>query len=165
MDLTIRHTREEDLVAIVEILNQAIRTRKVGFLHELSVEERREWFQEHAPEAYPIAVAEYNSSVIGWTSISPYRKGRAALDRTVEVSYFVHEDFQGRGVGNALLLEMIRASKALGKSVMIAIIFHSNSGSTRLLEKHDFQLWGVMPEVAEINGETLNHVYYGRKLY
>ncbi len=164
MEIKIRHACENDLAAIVEITNQAIRSRKVGFLNEFSVNERREWFNEHAPDDCPILVAEYNASVIGWVSISPYRKGREAFRKTVEVSYFIHSDYQGRGIGTALLSEIIRTSNLLRKSVMLAIIFHTNTGSIRLLEKHDFQLWGVMPEVAEIDGETLDHVYYGRKL-
>ncbi len=164
MKITIRYARENDLDAIVEIMNQAIRTHSIGILSEVTVEERREWFHEHAPDEYPIAVAEHDKTVIGWASISPYRKGREALHATVEVSYFIHADYQRQGVGSALLVEMIRISKMLKKSVLLAIVLHTNSGSSHLLEKHDFMRWGVMPEVAEINGRKINHVYYGRKL-
>ncbi|MBN2160338.1 MAG: N-acetyltransferase [Spirochaetes bacterium] len=164
MEINIRHARRDDLNAIVEIINQAIQARKVGFLNELSAEDRREWFNEHAPHEYPILVAEYNNAVLGWASISPYRKGRGALDKTVEVSCFIHADYRRRGVGNALLSEIMNASRELKKSVMIAIIFHTNTESGKLLEKHDFKIWGTMPDVAEIKGENLSHIYYGRKL-
>ena len=164
MQITIRNALESDLGQIVEILNQAIRTHNVGFIRELNIQDRREWFKEHTPDDYPILVAECDKKVAGWISISPYRKGRDALDKTVEVSYFIHDDYQRKGVGSALLLEIINLSKILGKSTMIAIIFHSNTGSVKILEKHNFEVWGIMPEVAEIEGEKYNHVYYGKKL-
>lgn len=165
MKITLRNANNDDLPEIVEILNQAIRTRKlIGFTDEFTVEDREEWFAEHLNDNYPIIVAEQDNIILGWASISPYRKGRGALDKTVEVSYFIHNDHQRRGIGNTLLLKALEISKNTGKSTILAIIFHTNTGSTRLLEKNNFKIWGILPEVGELNENKLNHVYYGKKL-
>ena len=103
MEIVIRNAAHHDLQEITNILNQAIRTRKlIGFTKEFNVEEREEWFLDHSQGGYPILVAEYNNIILGWISISPYRKGREALDKTVEVSCFIHADYQRQGIGNRL---------------------------------------------------------------
>lgn len=165
MKITIRHAIPNDLREIVEIMNQAIRTRKlIGYTNEFDVKEREEWFLHHSHDTHPLLVAEYDARIIGWIGISPYRKGREALNKTVEVSYFIHKDYQRRGAGSKLLNEIATISKQLGKSTILAIIFDTNSGSAGLLEKHNFEKWGVLPDVAELDGKKLHHVYYGKKL-
>ncbi len=166
MNITISHASEKHLENVVEIYNQAIRTGStIAYIHEFTTGSRRAWFKEHSSDTYPILVArEEDDSVLGWACISPYRKGRTALRKTVLVSYFVHNEHRRKGIGNRLLEEMILKAKALGYEVMIAILFDSNSASTGLLEKHHFEKWGFMPDVAEINGRKFSHLYYGRKL-
>ena len=165
MEINIRKAIYADLPEIVEILNQAVKTRtQIGYTDEFNLNERDEWFSDHNRDDYPILVAERGHKILGWISISPYRKGRGALDKTVEVSCFIHNRCQQQGIGNRLLSKALEASKTSGKSVMLAIIFNTNIGSARLLEKHNFKIWGVLPEVAELDGKKLNHVYYGKKL-
>jgi phosphinothricin acetyltransferase len=95
MNINIRHALEKDLTEIVEIFNQAITTRtSTGYLDKFTVEERKEWFSEHTKEKYPILVAEQNNTIAGWISIDPYRKGRKAFEKTVEVSFFIHNDYK-----------------------------------------------------------------------
>jgi L-amino acid N-acyltransferase YncA len=165
MNITIRNAVNDDLPDIVEILNQAIKTHNVvGFTNIFKVNDRKEWFIEHTHRNYPVLVAEYDNKILGWISVSPYRKGRKALDRTAEVSCFIHEDYQRKGIGSSLLSEVLKISENLAKSILIAIIFNTNTGSRRLLEKNNFEIWGILPEVAEIDGKKLDHIYYGKKL-
>ncbi|MBN2425266.1 MAG: N-acetyltransferase [Calditrichaceae bacterium] len=165
MEINVRIALEKDLEEIIAIYNQAIKTKmSVAYIDELSMEDRREWFHEHKKDKYPILLAENTNMVLGWTSISPYRKGREALAKTVEVSYFVHNDFKQKGIGSRLLAEMLKKAKGLGYETIFAIILDKNIGSEKLLEKNNFEKWGVLPEVAEIDGIKMSHVYYGIKL-
>lgn len=165
MNINIRHALEKDLIEIVEILNQAIQTRtSTGYLDKFTVEERKEWFSEHAKEKYPILVAEQNNTIVGWINIDPYRKGKKAFEKTVEVCYFIHKDYKRKGIGNELLLEMMKTAKKLGYKTMFAIVIDKNIGSVKLLEKNNFEHWGFLPDVAEIDRNSLGHVYYGRKI-
>jgi L-amino acid N-acyltransferase YncA len=165
MKINIRYADENDLIEIVEIFNQAIKTRSsLGFLNEFYVNERKEWFNEHSKNKYPILVADLDNRILGWVSISPYRKERRALDKTVEVSYFIHNAYKRKGIGSSLLNEMIKIAKELGYETIIAILFDRNIGSIKLLKKNNFKKWGLLPEVAEIDGEKFSHLYYGRKL-
>jgi len=163
--LNIRYASEKDLKEIVNIFNQAIHTRaSTGYLNKVTVEERKEWFSEHIQEKYPILVAEKNNKIVGWISIDPYRKGRKAFIKIVEASCFVHNDYRRKGIGDQLLHTMMQTAKKLGYSTIFAIVLDKNIGSRKLLEKNNFEQWAFLPDVAEIDGKTLSHVYYGKKL-
>ncbi|HVQ01802.1 MAG TPA: GNAT family N-acetyltransferase [Candidatus Thermoplasmatota archaeon] len=165
MKAAIREATKHDLKEIVEIFNQAIRTRSsVGYTSEVTVEDRKEWFQEHLSERYPIYVAELNHELVAWMSINPYRKGRPAFQTTGEVDCFIREGWQGKGLGNELMPYLLRQAKTLGFHTIIAIVLEHNAPSRRLLEKHGFQQWGFLPGIGEIDGKDVGHVYYGKRL-
>jgi phosphinothricin acetyltransferase len=165
MTVNIRAATDEDLQAMVEIFNQAVRTRtSTGYLSEVTVDERKCWFVEHPSEKYPILVAEQNQRIVGWACIDAYRKGREAFEKTVEVSLFIHKEFTRKGIGNQLLIAMMRTAKKLGYTRLFAIVLDKNVGSRRLFEKNNFEQWGFLPDVASIDGRILSHVYYGTRL-
>jgi phosphinothricin acetyltransferase len=165
MNINIRHALEKDLTEIVEIFNQAIQTRtSTGYLDEFTVDERKEWFSQHTNKKYPILVAEQNEKIVGWISIDPYRKGRKAFEKTGELSLFICNNFKRKGIGNELLQAMMKTAKKLGYKTMLTIVLDKNIGSISLLEKNNFERWGFLPDVAEMDGEILGHVYYGKKL-
>lgn len=163
--LLVRYAEETDLHDITSIFNQAINNQpSTGFLTPFSVEQRKPWFEKHKKETYPILITEINNRVIGWISISPYRMGRAAFIKTVEVSFFVHQAFQKQGIGSLLLKKMIEKSKKLEYQCMLAIVLDKNRGSIKLLENTDFDQCGFLPNVAEIHGQQYGHLYYCKEL-
>jgi phosphinothricin acetyltransferase len=164
MEVILRRAEFQDLEELTNIFNQAILTRtSTGFTETFTTAERLVWFDEHN-ERYPIIVTEVNEKTVGYITISPYRTGRSAFDRTVEVSYFVDEDYQGQGLGSKLLEGMLEVVKKLKYKAVIAILFHTNRPSIRLLQKYGFQRWGICPNVGEIDGKVFTHLYYGKNL-
>jgi L-amino acid N-acyltransferase YncA len=164
-NMIIRFATCNDLPKIIEIYNQAI---DAGFrtadIYRVTIEERLPWFGEHSPERYPLLVCEIDGIVVGWLSVSPYRPGRMALRFTVEVSYYVHADYQRRGIAGALIADAIEKSRSIGYKTMFAIVLDCNAASCALLEKYGFEKWGFMPGVADFNGVECGHVYYGKRL-
>jgi L-amino acid N-acyltransferase YncA len=163
--MNIRIAKVQDLQAIVEIYNQAIAVgQKTADITPVSVEDRKAWFDEHAPDRYPILVAEQDGSLFGYLTISPYRPGRMALRHTAEVSYYVHFDHHRQGVASKLLRRTIDMCPALQIKTLIAILIDSNEASLRLLEKFGFEKWGHLPRVAEFDGVEFGHYYYGLRV-
>jgi L-amino acid N-acyltransferase YncA len=161
----IRLAAPDDLRRIVAIYNEAVAHRfATADLQPITVDERVAWFREHDAATFPIYVLEKDGSVRGWCSLSAYRHGRAALLGTAELSYYVSDDFQGQGIGSALVRHALAEAPALGKRVLFAIVLERNEPSVRLLEKCGFALWGRLPDVALIGGELVSHRYYGRKV-
>ena len=111
--MRVRDARLDDSEAINEIYNHYVPISNCTMETEpVSIETRRIWFLEHG-ERYPILVCEVDGQVVGWASSSPHRV-RAAYRYTVEDAIYVREDLRGKGVGGALLDEMVLRCQALG---------------------------------------------------
>ena len=163
--MEIRCAEIGDLKIIIEIYNQAIDTRiSTADLVHINYLDRRDWFFEHTPEQFPILVAEIESKVVGWISLSPYRKGREGLKKNAEISYYIHNDFQKRGIGSILMTEMLELAKKLNYRNIFAILIDQNIGSIKLLEKFSYHRWAFLPNFVEIDGKIYNHVYYGLEI-
>ena len=163
--MEIRIAKAEDLPAINQIYNQAVRRRFcTAHLSEISLEERGEWFVAHDSGRFPVFVAETSVQVTGWISLAAYRQDRQALTHVAEVSYYVDERHQGKGVGSRLMEHVVEEAPRHGFSVLIAILMNKNPASIGLLEKFGFERWGVMPGIALIDGQEADHLYYGLKL-
>lgn len=161
----IRIARQHDLQKIIEIYNQAVRR---GFhtadITPLSLLDRLHWFKDHNNTKYPIYVFEKENKVVGWLSISPYRKGREALRFTAEVSYYIDENFQRQGIGSELLAHAISQMETLEIKTLFAILLDVNDGSIRLLEKFGFQRWAHLPNIADFDGVECGQYYYGYQI-
>ena len=162
MDCIIEKMTDADKEAIVQILNQAIAARGlIGILTETTVEKSGPWFAAHSPESYPLLVARKDGDTAGWIGLSPYRGGREALLGTVEVSYGVDAVHRRKGVGTQMLQQMITEARQRSYRVIVAVVFDTNEGTRRLLEKCGFQQWGHLPHVAQIDEKFMGHDYYG----
>jgi L-amino acid N-acyltransferase YncA len=165
MERTIRKIEMADLDAVNEIYNQAVRSKyQTAETEETSLDDRRRWYEEHLSGCYPVFVIEDLGEVVGWISLSEYRKGRRALRHTSEVGFYIRKDKQGKGLGTQLLKFVIREAREIGIKTLIAILLEPNTPSIRLLEKFNFQKWGDMPNVAEFDGIECNHQFYGLRI-
>jgi L-amino acid N-acyltransferase YncA len=163
--LEIRAASQDDLPAIVAIYNQAIACGlKTGDIEPVTVPSRRAWFEEHDSSRYPIFVAEEMGAVVGYATLSAYRPGRAALRRTAEVSYYVDENCQRRGVGTRVLRHAIEQARGLGFKTLLAVVIEANLGSVALLKNFGFEQWGLLPNIVEHQGASFGHVYLGLRI-
>ncbi|MDC7220074.1 MAG: GNAT family N-acetyltransferase [Spirochaetales bacterium] len=163
--MKIREAIRDDLSQLTEIYNQAIRAGfQTADRTPLSVEDRRPWFESHQKVKYPLWVAEEEGRIMGYLTLSPYRPGREALRFTSEISYYIHCDVQGRGVGSRLMAHALEAAPSLGHRTLFAILIDRNKGSIALLEKFGFVKWGHLPAIADYDGEEAGQYYYGRRL-
>jgi len=161
----IRHANLADLPALVLIYNEAIAARfATGDLKPVTVDSRRDWFLEHEPTQHPLYVWEEAGEILGWCSLSAYRRGRAALRFTAEISYYVRADSQRRGIASRLVEHSIAACPSLQIKTLFAIVLEPNMRSCALLEKLGFGRWGFLPNVADFDGQECGHVYYGRRV-
>ncbi len=93
-----------------------------------------------------------------------YRPGRLALRYTAEISYYVHDSHRRQGVASALLSHALDRCGELGIKSLFALLLEVNTASVALLEKFGFERWGLMPGVAEVDGEECGHLIYGRRV-
>ncbi len=163
--MNIRIAKSEDLEAIIEIYNQARAAgQKTADTTPVTNDDRKNWFEAHTPNKYPILVAEKDDVIVGYLTIDPYRPSRMALRHTAEVSYFVHFEHHRQGIASNLLKHVMSICSSLQIKTLFAIVIDSNHESIRLLEKHGFEKWGHMPRVAVFDGIEVGHLYYGLRI-
>jgi L-amino acid N-acyltransferase YncA len=153
--VTIRPARLDDLKAITEIYNEAILTTDATFDTEpKSDDEQKVWFANHGPRS-PLLVAELDGTVIGWASLSEWSPRRGYAN-TAEVSFYVKQEFRGRGTGRMLLDAIVREGQKVGLHTVIARITTGNKESIHLHEQVGFEHVGIMREVGQKFGRLLD---------
>lgn len=163
--MNIRFAKFSDLETIIDIYNQAIASGcATADLIELTAEDRLDWFNDHDKDSYPIYVIEKDNSILGWGSLSAYRKGRGALRTTAEISYYIDYNHHGKGLGKKLIEHMVNDCERLGFDNLVAILLEINYGSINILKHFGFEQWGLMPNIAILGDQKCGHLYYGIKL-
>jgi phosphinothricin acetyltransferase len=164
MALAIRAATAADAEAIRQIYNREVVGSTVTFdLVPRTPEEQRVWMAEHAG-AHPVIVATDPTGVVmGFAAVSPYRS-RPAYAPTVEDSVYVRSDARGRGIGRALLDELLALSARYGYHSVIARIVAGHEASIRLHAACGFTTVGVEREVGRKLGRWLDVVVMQRML-
>jgi phosphinothricin acetyltransferase len=121
-----------------------------------SESEQQAWLAEHSG-AHPAVVADDGGTVAGFGSVSPYRD-RPAYSTTVESSVYVADTHRGKGVGKAILQELIGLAGGHGFHAMIARIVGENATSIGLHRSCGFTLVGIEREVGRKHGRWLDVV-------
>ena len=154
--MSIRFATKEDCAAIAEIYNHAVvHTAAIWNDKTVDTDNRIAWFEARQFAHFPVLVSEENGVVTGYASYGDWR----AFDgfrHTVEHSVYVHPDHQGKGVGRALLAELIEEARRRGKHVMVAGIEAQNAASLHLHETLGFVTTGQMPQVGTKFGRWLD---------
>lgn len=144
--MIIRKATQIDAQAITDIYNDAILNTVATFDTETkTVEERINWLNEHN-DNYPVLVAEFDETVIGWASLSKW-SNRCAYDGTVEISIYFNPTHHGKGYGNLMMQAILNAGKAAKLHTVIARISDGNDVSIYLHKKHGFTTIGTLSQV------------------
>jgi phosphinothricin acetyltransferase len=155
----IRRAIQPDLPDILEIYNYAIRNLVATFdLKEQALEERQIWFDKYN-DKFPLLVAVEHERVIGYSCISPFRD-KPAYAKSTELSIYIHNDRQGKGIGNMLMKEILQLAQQNGYHTVIGGITGGNEASVRLHKKFGFEFVGCFKEVGHKFGEWQDVHFY-----
>lgn len=146
-DHQIRDAETADLEAITAIYNDAVvHTTSIWNEDAVDLADRTAWFADRTARGYPVIVAVDGSAVLGYATFGDWRP-HSGYRHTVEHSVYVRDGERGRGIGKALMLELIHRARSLGKHVMVAAVESSNTGSIIMHKRLDFLQVGRMPQV------------------
>jgi phosphinothricin acetyltransferase len=161
----VRAAQPEDLPAIHAIYAHHVLSGLASFEEEPpSPAELRRRYDEVRARKLPYLAAELDGAVAGYGYCAPYR-ARSAYRYALEDSVYVRHDAHGRGVGRALLAELIRACEALGYRQMVAIIGDSaHAASIGLHESQGFLRVGTLRAVGFKFGRWVDSVIMQRPL-
>ncbi|MFV0528286.1 MAG: GNAT family N-acetyltransferase [Lachnospiraceae bacterium] len=143
----IRPAKREDLPALLEIYNDAVRTTTATFdLVERTLAEHRIWFEQHL-FPYCIFVLEEEGEIAGYGSLSEYRS-RKGFACSSEISVYVHTAHRRKQVGRRLVDACLAYARETNRfHSLLALITGDNTGSIRLHEAAGFTCCGILREV------------------
>ncbi len=155
--MLIRPATPEDIPAITAIYNSAVLNSTASFdVEPKSIEDRHRWLAQRLPQ-HPVLVAEEDAAILGWGALSPYSE-RVAYARTAEVSVYVEEGYQMRGVGRAVSVALLQAAARAGLHAVLARICTENAASLAMMRSLGFTETGTLREVGCKFGRWLDVV-------
>jgi phosphinothricin acetyltransferase len=163
--LSLRESRESDMPAVQAIYADHVRHGFGSFEEEPP--ELAEMLRRRADmlgRGLPHVVAEADGAILGFAYAGPYRP-RSAYRYTVEDSVYVARAALRRGLGRALLAEIVRRCEELGYRQMVAVI--GDSGNERSIGVHralGFAEVGRLPAVGYKLGRWVDIVIMQRAL-
>jgi L-amino acid N-acyltransferase YncA len=115
-------------------------------------------------ERTPWLVAQAGEVVIGYAYAGPHRE-RDGYRWSVDVSAYVHRDWQGRGVGRALYDELLRVLRRQGFVNVFAGIALPNPASVALHESIGMRRIGVYERVGwKPAGGWIDVAWFGMRI-
>jgi L-amino acid N-acyltransferase YncA len=164
-ELLIRPSRDDDIAATAAIYGYHVLHGLASFeevppASEELVRRRREILDR----GLPYLVAERDGRVVGYCYAGPFRT-RSAYRYSLEDSIYIDAAETGRGIGRALLTQLLELSTELGYRQMIAVIGGSETlPSINLHKALGFTPIGVISGVGFKFGRWVDSVLMQRPL-
>lgn len=138
----IRDMTEADWSDVGRIYQEGIDTNLATFATECP--SWTEFNDAHLP-ACRLVITE-DDRILGWAVLTAYSR-RRAYKGVAEISIYIDGANKGRGVGKALLLELIRCSEGCGFWTLQSGIIRENTASIRLHERCGFRTVGYRERI------------------
>jgi L-phenylalanine/L-methionine N-acetyltransferase len=154
MEITVRHAEPDDAEAIHRILSGARATAGTLQLPLQSLEGVRKRFSE-TPEGLYHLVACVEDEVVGHLGLETFTRPRRR--HVGEIGMAVRDDWQGRGVGTALMQAALDlADKWLNLTRVELSVYVDNAAGVALYKKFGFEIEGTHPRYAFRGGEYVD---------
>jgi phosphinothricin acetyltransferase len=145
--MILRQAVDGDLDAILAIHNDAIQHSTALWTDEVVERtDREEWLAARTAAGNAVLVAIEDGDLAGYAAYAPWR-AKYGYRNTVEDSVYIAASYQGRGIGRALLVELIEHARGAGHHVMLADIESGNAASIGLHESLGFGEVGHLREI------------------
>lgn len=156
----IRPAEERDVSSLMAIYNYEVLNGLATFDTRVKTyDERLSWFNAHSGK-YRLSVYEEGGAVLGYASLSPYNE-RGAFSHTAEISVYVERNSRGKGIGKALMAEILSEAERDGEfSVVISQITAGNTVSRNLHAALGFKYAGTLDGVGFKFGKRLSLEIY-----
>lgn len=159
-EIAIRQVVPEDWESLRSIYMEGLATGDATF--ETDAPSREEWEASHLSVPRLVAVSSTAGGVVGWAALARVSP-RAAYAGVAEVSVYVAANSRGKGVGKALLNQLIVNSEQLGVWTLQASVFPENIASLALHKICGFREVGTRHRIAILHGTWRDTVLLERR--
>ncbi|CAN5622075.1 GNAT family N-acetyltransferase [soil metagenome] len=157
--MILRNVKIEDAAQIAELYNFYVKNTHHTFETEpLNVSEMQKRIAEIS-ENYPYLVAENDDEILAYAYAAKY-KSRLAYQHSVEVSVYVKNNVQQKGIGTELYEKLFDELSQKDIHAIIAGVALPNEASIRLHEKFGFEKIAHFREVGFKFGRWIDVSYW-----
>jgi L-amino acid N-acyltransferase YncA len=147
--------------AILDILNEAIANSTALYDYRpRTMDAMCEWFVTKSAHGFPvIGIEDEAKHLLGFASYGTFRAW-PAYKYSVEHSLYVHREFRGKGIGRALLTQLIAIAMEQGRHILVGGIDVDNAASIALHEKLGFVHAGTIKQAGYKFNRWLDVAFY-----
>ncbi|KHD35879.1 phosphinothricin acetyltransferase [Clostridium acetobutylicum] len=138
----IRLVKKEDSEEILNIYKPFIQNTAITFDYDIPSIQKFTEKVSNISNKYAYLVCEIDEKIAGYAYASSFNE-RAAYDWAVDLSIYVDDKYQGKGIGKALYYTLIETLKIQGYCNMYALVTSSNTRSKNFHKYFDFKLSGT----------------------
>jgi len=154
--ITIRHTEPSDYEAVQRILSGPKVVRGTLQLPFPSAEKWRKRLVEPPEGLFSLVACVENDEVVGQLGLQSF-PGRPRRRHAGQIGMAVRDDWQGKGVGTALMEAAIDlADNWLNLTRLELEVFVDNTPAVRLYEKYGFRIEGTLVNYAFRDGHYVD---------
>jgi phosphinothricin acetyltransferase len=160
MTFHLRDATPADLPAITDIYRDSVLNGSASYeITPPDLAEMTSRFHAIRDKGYPYIAAEAeDGTLLGYAYASAFRT-RPAYRWLVEDSIYLAPEARGRGVGKALLKQLLLRCEALGFRQMAAVIGGASPASVAVHKSLGFEMTGTMKGTGFKHGKWLDTVF------
>lgn len=145
--ITLVPMQQEHAGVVLEIYGHGIASGMATF--ETKVPDWETFNLKYLPHSRIIALN--SDEPVGWAALAPV-SSRECYSGVAEVSVYVHQQHQRKGIGRILLEELIKTSEQNGIWSLLSVIHEENRASIHLHEQCGFRYIGYRERIAQLDG-------------
>ncbi len=143
---------------IAEIYRQGLETGNATF--ETTVPTWEDW--DKAKLKHSRLVAILDNTVVGWAALSAV-SDRCVYGGVAEVSIYISNDHQGKGIGKALMLKLIEDSERNGIWTLQSGMFPENEATVSLHKSAGFRIIGYREKIGKLGSKWRDTIMMERR--
>lgn len=145
--ITIEPMQADQAPVLLDIYRQGILSGMATF--ETTVPEWPVFNAKYLPHSR--IIAKDDAEITGWAALSPV-SARDCYHGVAEVSVYVAQAHQRKGIGRILLMALINESEQNGIWSLLSVIHEENRASIHLHEQCGFRYIGYRERIAQLDG-------------
>jgi phosphinothricin acetyltransferase len=150
---------KDHFLEIAEIYRQGLETAHATL--KTTVPTWEEW--DKAKLKHSRLVAIIDDTVVGWAALSAV-SDRCVYGGAAEVSIYISNDYQGKGIGKALMQKLIEESESNGIWTLQSGMFPENEATVALHKSAGFRMIGHREKVGKLGNTWRNTIMMEKRI-
>jgi len=163
MEYVITPLSKDDRKSVIDIFNDYVENTFAAYPENKFPYQAFDMFLQMSHGLPTGAIKNESGSVVGFGMLRLHNP-MPTFSQTVEVTYFIHPEHTGKGLGKMLLDFLEKGAIEKGITNILASISSLNSGSIRFHQKNGFLECGRFVQVGKKKGQVFDIVWMQKKL-